>query len=111
MHKAQKRSVTVICTLLITSGVKVSQIPFNWYVGGETNPFLGMLAFGNTSGQDVESAPHCLPATRGHHSSYLTGYCLFRLLNLVAYVIRTCFYRIFTPFRLIFHLSEATIPP
>ena len=28
-----------------------------------------------------------------------------------AYVIRTCFYRIFTPFRLIFHLSEATIPP
>lgn len=100
-----------ISTLLITSGVKVSQIPFNWYVGGETNPFLGMLAFGNTSGQDVESAPHCLPATRGHHSSYLTGYCLFRLLNLVAYVIRTCFYRIFTPFRLIFHLSEATIPP
>ena len=66
-----------------------------------------MLAFGNTSGQDVESAPHCLPATRGHHSSYLTGYCLFRLLNLVAYVIRTCFYRIFTPFRLIFHMGEA----
>ncbi|WP_260395583.1 hypothetical protein [Phocaeicola sartorii] len=34
---------------------------------------MGMLAFGNSSGQDVESAPHCLPATRGHHSSYLTG--------------------------------------
>lgn len=33
------------------------------------------------------------------------------ILNLVAYVIRTCSYRIFTPFRLIFHLSEATIPP
>ena len=30
------------------------------------------LAFGNSSGQEVESAPHCLPATRGHHSSYLT---------------------------------------
>ena len=73
IHKAQKRSVTVKCTLLITSGVKVSQIPLNWYVGGETNPFLGMLAFGNTSGQEVGSAPHCLPATRGHHSLYLTG--------------------------------------
>ena len=32
-----------------------------------------MLAFGNTSGQEVESASHCLLATRGHHSSYLTG--------------------------------------
>ncbi|WP_258469389.1 MULTISPECIES: hypothetical protein [Phocaeicola] len=34
---------------------------------------MGMLAFGNTSGQEVGSAPHYLPATRGHHSLYLTG--------------------------------------